>query len=380
MTRPAPSSRLARGAALVLVLGLVVGGCGGSVASPPPSTTSAPTVTPTVTTSETASPTSVPSSVVPSPATPSPIAVLPGEPWLLYAWFQNATEHRHLFLVRPDGSDKHLIATDVPGDHAAPDWSPDGNRIVFVVRDPPDSGGSLWSAKADGTGAAVLFDHGDRCAEAFHPAWSPDGTRLVFVCYTDDLTSTLQVLDPLSKSMHELERVVFPEFIDSSPRWSPDGTTIAFDMLKWDRDPTNQSPVGSLVATVPAAGGAVRRVTGFDSFAAAPDWSPDGSLLAYNTYDLGNVHGTKQPSNVYLMKPDGTGNRQLTTASTDGSMRIGLPRWSPDGTRLWVSVVRESETGPSGAPKAELAWVDAATGALHELHVEGKYPRPRPAP
>ena len=153
---------------------------------------------------------------------------------------------------------------------------------------------------------------------------------------------------------------------------------VAFDMLKLD--PTNTFPIGSLVATVPAVGGAVRRLTALDAFDTAPDWSPDGSVLAFNTYDLGNMHGISQPSNVYLMAPDGTGQRQLTTASTDGHMRIGLPRWSSDGARLWVSVTREWETGPSGQPKAEIAWVDPVTGALHELHVEGKGPRPRPVP
>lgn len=45
---------------------------------------------------------------------------------------------------------------------------------------------------------------------------------------------------------------------------------------------------------------------------------------------------------------------------------------------MWVSVMRDKETGASGAPKSEIAWIDATTGALHEVHLEGKGARPRP--
>jgi len=36
---------------------------------------------------------------------PSPMPVPPGEPWLLYHWFQEGKTTKNLFLARPDGSD-----------------------------------------------------------------------------------------------------------------------------------------------------------------------------------------------------------------------------------------------------------------------------------
>lgn len=328
---------------------------------------------------QTASPVAVASNTVTISPTPIPIAVKDGEPWQLYAWYLPGKDTKDLFLMRPDGTDAHPIATDLPGEHTAPGWSSDGQRIAFVVRDDTTPNGSIWTAAADGTGASLLYDGAGACAGgAFHPRWSPDGSRIAFVCYVDDLASTIAVLDPTSKTKTELVRVSWPEFFDNAPSWSHDGQTLAFDTLKWD--PTNQFVIGSLIATVPAAGGKIHRLTAFDSFAAAPDWSPDDTLLAFNTYDIGNMHGIEQPSNVYSIHPDGTHQRQLTTASTDGKMRIGLPRWSADGNRLWVGVTRESEVGPSGQPKAEEGWVDPKTGELHELHVEGKGSRPRPTP
>ncbi len=363
------TSILGSSAPTLLATVALLAGCAGSPATVSPVPSVAVSVAPSLR--------ATPAAPAPSPAAaPSQIAVLDGDPWLLYVWVLRGKNTRDVFLVRPDGSDSHAIARDVPGEHAAPSWSADGSNLVFVVRDSPTAGGSLWTAKADGSGAALLFDHGDRCEEAFHPSWSPDGTRLAFVCYVDDQTATIQVLDPVSKSMKELVRATWPEFIDNQPRWSSDGQTIAFDTIRWD--PTNTFVVGSLIATVPAAGGKVHRLTDFASFAAAPDWSPDDKLLAFNTYDIGNMHGIDQASNVYTMNPDGSHRRQVTTESTDGTMRIGLPRWSADGARMWVSVMRDFQTGASGAPLSELGWIDAATGALTELHIEGKGARPRP--
>jgi hypothetical protein len=51
---------------------------------------------------------------------------------------------------------------------------------------------------------------------------------------------------------------------------------IGFDLQHWDV--TGQSLDGTLVATVPVAGGEVQRLTGFDTFLSHSDWSPDGAL------------------------------------------------------------------------------------------------------
>src|SRR5262245_44580888 len=60
-----------------------------------------------------------------------------------------------LFTIRPDGTARRRIAS-APGD-AAPDWSPDGSRIVFATEHP--SGPlfcSITLMNADGSGLADL--------------------------------------------------------------------------------------------------------------------------------------------------------------------------------------------------------------------------------
>ena len=132
------------------------------------------------------------------------------------------------------------------------------------------------------------------------------------------------------------------------------------------------------MATVPTAGGKVRRLTKPSLFGGHPDWSPDGKLIAFSTYDTGNMHGITQASNVYTIKPDGTGLRQVTTASTDGTMRLGQPFWSADGSRIWVSI--DLEVDLAGHVRNTLGWVDVSTGALYEFKTEGMRFRERPAP
>jgi Tol biopolymer transport system component len=296
-------------------------------------------------------------STTPAPSQPP---VLPGEPWLLYQWFQEGKDTKDLFLARPDGSDAHAIVTDVPGEHKGGTWSPDGSRIAFTMFDAATPDGSIWTANADGSGAKLLFDGGDGCVAVAWPSWSPDGTKLVMVCWPDyTVHSSVAVLDIATLALTTIATASQPEFLDNPPRWSPDGASIAFPILRWD--PTGDHLDGSLVAIVPAAGGQVDRITAFDTFMSSPDWRPDGSELAMNSYDLGNIQTTDRPSNLYAIRPDGTGLRQLTFSSVDGSMRITVPHWAADGTRIVVSVA-DSVPPSMTVDCVRPGFVDAAGG------------------
>ena len=43
-----------------------------------------------------------------------------------------------------------------------------------------------------------------------------------------------------------------------------------------------------------------------------PDWSPDGEWIVYSTYPLGEFNFVPAISNLYRLRPDGTGTEQLT--------------------------------------------------------------------
>lgn len=327
-------------------------------------------------------PTTQPTPAASPRPTPTPIAVLPGEPWIAYSWDRRDGYGWKLYLVRPDGSDNHQIMDTLPGEQRAPAWSPDGTKLAFVNIDPadptnPDS--SIWIANADGSDPQRFFDQGDQCGIAFHPSWSPDGTKLALICYFGTDSASVAVLDVGSMALATLVKVAWPEFMDDPPRWSPDGTSIAFDIIKWD--PTNTFEVGSVVATVPAMGGKVKQLTSFDTFMAHPDWRPDGSELVMNSYDLGNASDLDEPSNLYSIRPDGTGLRQLTHSSVDGSMRIGQPRWDAEGNRILVSIMNFTP-GEHNLVSVHLAFVDPVGGepTVISAAFDGKYADIRQTP
>ncbi len=114
---------------------------------------------------------------------------------------------------------------------------------------------------------------------------------------------------------------------------------------------------------------------------AHPDWRPDGGELVMNSYDLANASDLDKPSNLYAIKPDGTGLHQLTHSSVDGSMRIGQPRWDREGNRILVAIMNFSP-GQHELRSVNLAFVDAAGGepAIISTAFNGKYADIRETP
>jgi imidazolonepropionase-like amidohydrolase/Tol biopolymer transport system component len=92
---------------------------------------------------------------------------------------------------------------------------------------------------------------------------------------------------------------------------SPDGKTLAFDLL-------------GDVWTVPAAGGDASLIAGGAAYETQPRFSPDGKWISY-TSDRDGVE------NIWMMRPDGTGNRQITH---EKERQLNNAVWSPDGNSV----------------------------------------------
>lgn len=338
-------------------LALMLSACGGQ--SPAATSTSGPSAGATSTHSAPAPGSPV---VVPTASAPT------DERSLLFTWYID-DKRKAAYLVSRDGHGQRRILTDVSGDIRAASWSPAGDRIIFVVRDAEHPDGAIWTAAADGTGAALFYDGRDAgCDSVFHPVWSPDATSMSLVCYRDsERLADLAVLDLASMQLTTLASYRWPEFLDGSAFWSRDGTRLAFTVLHWD--PTDTFLVGSRIATIVADGSAppVYR-SEFDTNYSSPYWSPDDRQLVFNSYDLQLRDAT---SNLYTMNLDDSAVAELSLAADAGVDRIAVPKWDPDGTRIWVAVV----SGTS----FKIGWVDPSTGRLTTLPTTGAGADPQPA-
>jgi dipeptidyl aminopeptidase/acylaminoacyl peptidase len=122
----------------------------------------------------------------------------------------------HVWVMNADGTNLHQLPGDLTQD---PVWSPDGSRIAG------DAGnGPLYVIDADGTNQRRLTSPPSARYDTA-PDWSPDGNSLVFAEYTGDGTSSsLRAINADGSGEHQLTG----GYSDFGPSWSPDGAAIVF--------------------------------------------------------------------------------------------------------------------------------------------------------
>ncbi|WP_405364936.1 TolB family protein [Kitasatospora sp. NBC_00039] len=157
---------------------------------------------------------------------------------------------------------------------------------------------------------------------------------------------------------------------DDHPDWSPDGTTLAFDRTD------GESP--GRIWTIGADGANAHQI-GPLCEAGAPDctneaevtpaFSPDGTQIAFSR-TWGATDSTAdqiQYSDLYAMSPDGTNVQRLTFLTNDKpySGSVTNPAWSPDGKQIVFSY-QTSATGQPANSRA-LYLVNADGTGLRQL-------------
>lgn len=230
-----------------------------------------------------------------------------------------------LWTIRPDGTEMtQLTRGDDEGHDVDPAFSPDGKTVLFSSTRGGKAG--VWRVALDRARPTRVCD-GDQAD------WAPVGTRIAL-----RRNETIVLRDLKSGKETTLLKGDWPHC--SGPAWSPDGRSIAF-ACRWD--------VGNALFVVPAGGGKPRKVYGKKG-ACQPMWSPDGSVLVYET-----------ETHVCTIQPDGTKNRLVTYFG--GVQRY--PCWSPDGKQI-VFCQGASERGPW-----ELYVIPAAGGTPRRLATGG---------
>ncbi len=175
--------------------------------------------------------------------------------------FSRNLAHGNLWAMQPGGQLAPVLTTSAID--YAPQYSPDGRRIVFSSNRQGDF--ALWVAKADGTGAARITHLANPWSGS--PRWSPDGRQIAFDSYEKGRCWEIWVVNADGRSPRQLTHGTVD---DAVPSWSHDGKWIYFASK---RSGTFQ------IWRMPAGGGAAVQVTRNGGWIAFD--STDGKTLYY---------------------------------------------------------------------------------------------------
>jgi len=228
-----------------------------------------------------------------------------------------------IFLVNLDGTGLTQI-TQIEQGACQPEWSPDGEQLVFTSPCPTRSefdddlykDSSLYLINTNGTGLKPLTSVP---GSDFEPAWSPDGKRIAFTSLRDG-HKEIYVLTVATGAIVRLTTASGDIQESSQPSWSPFGNRITYTVKRfnayqvWAMSDTGQDNIQL------ARSG--QRLSDY-----SPIWTPDGETVLFNQRYL-------VPSRPWLM------SIRYEDSATQDPTRLELPRpiedveFSPDGR--WI--------------------------------------------
>ena len=235
-----------------------------------------------------------------------------------------------IMIATAEGDSARALYRDSTRNILAPQWAPNGDRIVFGIgifnaffngfrglflnpEDRVEGGAQVAIINADGTGFRELTSGPNNNA---FPSTSPDGRRVVYRTFGPD-GNGLRIMDIETGQVTSLG-----SGYDNFPLWSPRGDLIMF---------ARQAAGAYEIYTIKPDGSGLKQLTHSRGNDAHMAWSPDGEYIAFASSrkglkDEAIYTNAPQPyGEIFVMKFDGTDVRQLT----DNQWEEGTPVWRP---------------------------------------------------
>jgi Tol biopolymer transport system component len=288
-------------------------------------------------------------------------------------------------IVDEDGIDSHAIA-EIPGSAAWFRYSPDGRLIRFSILQDSDNFSSLWEMRADGTNLHQLLPNWKESLDQCCGRWSPDGDYYYFLTsaflsgggpsqgiwvmpehrsiFRRDISPTRLTTEPLrfgaptpstdGKRLFAVGEETRVELFSYDPHaqrfdsylgglsagpvaFSPDGKWVAYvsypEMTLWKSRTDLSEKMQLTFPPVKAYG---------------PQWSPDGSQIAFGDVQF------HRPPKVYLVSASGGVSPKQIAPSNIGDVDTD-PTWTPDGKSIIFGRAPAGERGVQAVYRVDLS-------------------------
>jgi Tol biopolymer transport system component len=284
--------------------------------------------------------------------TQTTITNIPRPPVLRQIIFKSSRDgHGEIYRINDDGSNLQRL-THSPGNKDKPQVSPDGSKIVYILRQGDHN--QLWVMGYNGENPTRVVDN---CLLNPLPAWSPDGTKILYSVQEDiDVINVqknkLYVVDANGQNKVCLTPA---DMVGSNGAWTSENKVVGYLLQGGDSGIFVMSPDGKERTKLTKELGGLFY---------GPEVSANGQRIvyAYSQWYL-SLFGYE----IHVMNTGGHDNFQVTT----GELVLSI---SPDGSSLAICKPVGTSNNVSEGEKVYATFlVNAAqNGASQELVQTGR--------
>lgn len=225
------------------------------------------------------------------------------------------TGKKEIYTMNFDGTEAKQV-TSHRSIALAPDWSPDGNKIVY----------SLYTRHTKNVKNIDLYEYDFKTSKArllsnrtginSGASYAPNGKKIAL---TMSFLGNPEIFT-MDLSNQTVSRLTNAAGFDVDPSWSPDGNRLAYVSSKSGKP---------MVYTVDIDGTNDKRLTFAGRYNATPSWSKQNNKIAFAGW-IDSVF------DIFIMNPDGTNIERLTKGQGNNED----PHFSPDGNFIVFSSSR----------------------------------------